>query len=98
MSAKSRSKHSMDLCKSYKANNTRDKNKMRKIRKHLKAHPNDVIATNSLKNGGAVSPKKPPNSKKWSAATKSFAHMLRKYTGTGRLIDTYARLERAVYG
>lgn len=35
-------------CQAYKARNTREKNKARKITKHLAKHPNDSIAKKSI--------------------------------------------------
>ena len=32
-----------DKCAAYKANGTREKNKVKKARKHLKRHPNDLV-------------------------------------------------------
>lgn len=45
------------FCQAYMKSGQREKNKMRKLRKHLKRHPNDQVAIAVMERGGRkVSP------------------------------------------
>ncbi|MFQ6011539.1 MAG: hypothetical protein ACE5KG_05150 [Nitrososphaerales archaeon] len=39
---------SKEKCQRYRAAGTREKNKIRKVRKHVRRHPNDAVARRAL--------------------------------------------------
>lgn len=82
----------------YKAEGRYEKNKKRKVAKHIKNHPNDEAAKNSLKGGYSYSRKAPKTRTVfYSRPWKDFASTLKKVSSSAKNIDYYTKLERAVY-
>lgn len=83
--AKSRSKHSQELCKAYRVENRCAKNKARKLKRHLKKYPNDAVAAAALKAGPGVT-RKTPNNPKWLHMDKYFAQLMRSFGYKGDVL------------
>jgi len=63
----------------YKANKVWERNRLRKLRRALKAHPNNEQILTALK--GVVYRRKTPKTREWSASWKKVAQLYKKVTG-----------------
>lgn len=81
-SAKSRSKTEKERCKRYQAQNLREKNRAKKLARHIKKFPNDAIAIAASK--VSPSPKKAPRSQVWSKTDIRFASLYKKFGRSGK--------------
>lgn len=77
MAKKGSSKHKKDTYARYKTSNTQSKNKVLKIKRHMKNHPNDLQSnTDNIKYC-----RKTPKSKVWTSGKKHTAHLIKWFNG-----------------
>lgn len=100
MATKTRSAHHKALCKRYKEAKRYATNKVRKIERHLKKQPNDVVAQSALKAAKTATPSRQNITSctpKWSREWKEFAHTLRICGHKGSDALVFMRAQRTVY-
>jgi len=82
---KSSSKARKERLTVYKIENRSQKNRTRKLKAHVKRHPEDAKAISALKKGVVVYRRRKPRAKKWSPGAKLYAHQLRLLGYNGNL-------------
>ena len=86
MARKTSSKHKKELYQSYKSNGTYEKNRLSRLKRHLKNHPEDAQAQKALSGGITYRRKRPVSwNKTWSPINREIAQSFRKAGLNGNL-------------
>lgn len=83
MAKKQQSKSDKEQFSTYNVSGSYSKNKLAKIARHLKRHPNDEKAVVALKHVGPAPTRKVPTQKVWSTGTRELSQMLRRFGLSG---------------